>query len=163
DSAFPGPSEEEPADLRRDIADELADHLETSFQNELSRTSDEGAAKAATLSRFGDPNRLAYRLWFDAMKGTIMTQRLTLAAVTAVAVASFGALFLSWISQQRMQELTRSMNESNREIVSTLSGIARTMEVSAATPTLQSPASLDVICRMEESNKPIANAVVSVD
>ncbi len=76
---LPRPHPDEPASLRRDIQDELADHLACAFAREMARTPDEPTARRAVLARFGDPRKLARRLWLDAMKETIMNQRILLA------------------------------------------------------------------------------------
>lgn len=65
---LPAPRDDEPSSLRQDIADELADHLQSSFVRELHRTPDETSAKQHVFDRFGDPRRVARQLWFDAMK-----------------------------------------------------------------------------------------------
>jgi hypothetical protein len=72
---LPGPRGDEPADLRRNIVDELADHLGCAMTRELRRTKDETEAQRNVLKRFGDPKRIAYRLWFDAMKEEHDTMR----------------------------------------------------------------------------------------
>jgi hypothetical protein len=85
------PDRRAPSDLRGDIAEELADHLDCAVARELRKTDDETLARRAALERFGDPQRVARRLWLDAMKETIMESRTTLItnlvlAATAVVV-----------------------------------------------------------------------------
>src|SRR5262249_7249597 len=75
---LPAPRDEEPSSLRQDIADELGDHLKSSFNRELHFTREESSAKRNVLDRFGDPRHVARQLWFDAMKEKIVSQRLTL-------------------------------------------------------------------------------------
>jgi hypothetical protein len=58
----PPPDDERQADLRRDIVDELADHLSCAMQRELRKTDDERAARRAVLARFGSVKRIAARL-----------------------------------------------------------------------------------------------------
>ena len=53
-AAFPPPRGDEPAGLRRDIADELADHLYCAVQQELKRTHDKQTAQENVLARFGE-------------------------------------------------------------------------------------------------------------
>ena len=57
------------------------------MRRELRRTDDETAARRAVLNRFGDPKRIAYRLWFDAMKESIMSQRISLVTNVILAAA----------------------------------------------------------------------------
>ena len=80
ENALPVRRDDEPEDLRRNIADELADHLTCAMQQERRRTDDEQIAKRAVLDRFGNLRKIAYQLWWDEMKEKIMSQRLTLAA-----------------------------------------------------------------------------------
>jgi len=77
-AGLPGPSADEPTDLRRDITDELADHLACATAREHRHCTDETTVRRRVLDRFGDPKRVARRLWGDAMKETIMQQRLML-------------------------------------------------------------------------------------
>jgi hypothetical protein len=87
---LPAPRDDEPSSLRQDIADELADHLHSSFVRELHRTPEETSAKQHVLDRFGDPRRVARQLWFDAMKEKIMSQRVNLALSSLLTVACLG-------------------------------------------------------------------------
>ena len=88
---LPPPHDEEPAQLRSDILDELQDHLHCAVDRERRRLElSEQPVDAVTiwqsvLERFGDPSALARRLWFDAMKGRLMTQRVLLGAVAVLA------------------------------------------------------------------------------
>jgi hypothetical protein len=118
----------EPADLRRDIADELADHLECAMQRELRATEDETRARRAVLQRFGDPKRIAQRLWFDAMKETIMTQRITLITniVLALAVVILCIVTITAVNGNRamteklvtkLEALTQTPENSGTQVV----------------------------------------------
>jgi hypothetical protein len=115
----PPPEDERQADLRRDIVDELGDHLSCAMQRELRKTSDERAARRAVLARFGSVKRIAYRLWFDAMKETIMNQRIAMisnavlaAACIAVAVIAFLALGQSTRLNAALLEKLESLQAS---------------------------------------------------
>jgi len=83
-AALPAPREDEPPDLRRKILAELRDHLHTAIQRELLLIGDAEQAQQNVLSRFGDPARLARKLWYDAMWEKIMSQRMMLAALVLV-------------------------------------------------------------------------------
>ncbi|MFO0917816.1 MAG: hypothetical protein U0872_05805 [Planctomycetaceae bacterium] len=86
---LPAPRDDEPPSLRDDIADELADHLHCALRRELLKDGDAVAAEERVIDRFGNPKKLARRLWWQAMWSRIMGQRilsglqwmLTLAAV----------------------------------------------------------------------------------
>ncbi len=72
---LPAPLDDEPPSVRQDIADELADHLACAYRRELLKTADERTAQQRVLDRFGDPRRIAYQLWFQALWGRIMLSR----------------------------------------------------------------------------------------
>ena len=84
---LPPPHDEEPAQLRSDILDELQDHLSCAAERERRRLqmsdqpADQASVWTAVIERFGDPPALARRLWFDAMKVRLMTQRVLIGAV----------------------------------------------------------------------------------
>ncbi len=84
---LPAPRVDEPPELRRRIVAEIADHLQLAFVRELHLTRDETKAREKVLARFGDPRRIARKLWFEAMQETIMSQRLMLAS---------SAVFCAW-------------------------------------------------------------------
>lgn len=114
---LPGPLEEEPESLRKDIADELQDHLLSSLAQERQRTVDVELAEQNVLDRFGDVRQVARRLWFDWMKGKIMTQRLTLATTLLTAFALIGVCVLGW-------NLVQQNREFNSELLEKLSAMA---------------------------------------
>ena len=104
-SRLPAPRDEEPAGLRKDIADELADHLACSLQRELLRGADPAAARSGVLVRFGDPAAVARRLWLDAMRGKIVAQRVLVGSsvlATVVCSALVGLLWQQTIQAQRI-------------------------------------------------------------
>lgn len=82
-----GPAHESES-LRRDIVDELDDHLSSAMQRELRRTDDEAQAEEAVLERFGDPRKVARQLWWDAMKEKIMRDRILMVALAVITLAS---------------------------------------------------------------------------
>ncbi|MBX3437643.1 MAG: hypothetical protein KF861_09145 [Planctomycetaceae bacterium] len=132
---LPPPRDDEPASLRRDIADELADHLECALRRELlasgGRQSPDGGgvpvrgdtasgsgdspfhrAQQVVLTRFGNPASVARRLWLDAMQEKLMAQKITL-ALTCVLTAA--VLFLSvvvWQTLERTQDAQRAATEA---------------------------------------------------
>ncbi len=104
--------EDEPASLRQDIADELADHLACAFHRELVKTGDAEAAQTRVLDQFGDPQRIARKLWFQAMWSRIMSQRIVVVSSLTLAVASLAAVgFIGWflVEQQRRMEGQQQM------------------------------------------------------
>ncbi len=115
---LPAPRDDEPDSLRQDIADELADHLQSSFTRELHFTPEESSAKHKVLDRFGDPRRVARQLWFDAMKEKIMSQRVLIGALVVTAVACLGSTGLMWmlVDQTRLanQALVEQVEQSRK-------------------------------------------------
>jgi len=106
---FPSPHEREPAELRGDIADELSDHLTCIFEGEQNRNeSDEHMSRDRALERFGNPKRIAYRLWWEAMKERIMRDRIILIAMILMALATIAVSGFAWTSLQRAQEINRT-------------------------------------------------------
>lgn len=89
---LPPPHDDEPAQLRSDILDELQDHLNCAAERERRRLqlsdqpADQASVWTAVIERFGDPSALARRLWLDAMKGRIMTQRVLIGMVGLLTV-----------------------------------------------------------------------------
>src|SRR5215469_4154387 len=91
-AGLPAPRDDEPPSLRADIADELTDHLRCALRREVFKDGDETAAGRRVLDRFGDPQKLARRLWWQAMWSLIMRQRILsgvqwLVSLTAVVLA----------------------------------------------------------------------------
>ena len=105
----PPPLDSESADLRRDIIDELADHLACAMQREQKHTDDDVAAQRAVIERFGNPGRIAYRLWFDAMKETIMSQRISLVTNIVVAMACIAIALVAFNSLKQNTALTDAL------------------------------------------------------
>jgi hypothetical protein len=70
--------------------------------------SDEPSAWAKTLEKFGDPRSVARRLWWQAMRSRIMSQRLSLAVQVCTLAACAALVFVAW----QMQEGQRTQQEA---------------------------------------------------
>jgi hypothetical protein len=120
---LPPPNPDEPATLRQDIVDELADHLACAARQEALRaeldtdgeTPDEQTITDRVLARFGDPRRIARRLWFDAMKGRLMMQKLTAAFAALGAAAAIAACVLLWSAVAATKSTLANVVEENRK------------------------------------------------
>jgi hypothetical protein len=112
--ALPAPREDEPPDLRRTIIAELRDHLHAAMQRELLLTGKAEQARQNVLARFGDPARLARKLWYEAMWEKIMTQRLTLVALVAVVLVSIASMGLTWFLVVQAGQVNQAILEQNR-------------------------------------------------
>lgn len=134
---LPAPRDDEPASLRRDIADELADHLLSSFTRELHFTPKEPAAREKVLDRFGDPRRIARQLWFDALKEKIMSQRFQLVLSSLMTIACLGAVAM-------MAFMLRDSREVNSAILEKLASLTAPQPVvQPAAPAEEVPRSMD--------------------
>ncbi len=112
---LPPPRTEEPANLRRDIVDELADHLTCALKREqcADAPQDNQRPQHRVLDRFGDPVAVARKLWFDALWERIMTQRILIAACVAMAIVACVALALGWQSMRHQQDMIASWQETS--------------------------------------------------
>ncbi len=106
---FPAPHEREPVHLRRDITDELNDHLLCAMRRELRRNPDEIQAERAVLDRFGNPKKLAYRLWWEAMKEIVMKDRIMLGVIVVLAVAVVAMSVFVWLGYQQSQSFNQTI------------------------------------------------------
>lgn len=102
---LPAPFDGEPESVRKDIADELADHLACAYRRELLLTVDEQAARQNVFNKFGDPRRIARQLWFQALWGRIMLAKLKLAvpwlkSAAVVLVLYYGFTMYGLLLQQ---------------------------------------------------------------
>jgi hypothetical protein len=128
---LPAPRDDEPESLRRDIVDELADHLQCALHRELhvpapcaasggreaAESDPATAARRRVLFRFGNPAALARRLWWEAMKERVMTQRITVAALVLLAAMSVGMFVLMWEGLATSRDLAAEAQAANRELL----------------------------------------------
>lgn len=143
---LPAPNPDEPFSLRQDIADELRDHLECAVRRESLQSSQPEVVKARVLDRFGNPQKIARKLWLDAMKEILMMQKLTLALVSLVAVASLAACGLMWSLAHDFQaastELLTQSREANAELLTQNHEMMQQLTALANRPT-SPPSALD--------------------
>lgn len=94
---------EDPSPVSREILLELADHLQCAARREqlvegpAGPVNDEQIWKRV-LHRFGDPARVAWRLWWDANWEKLMSQRITNILLAVLIIACLGLGFLTWRS-----------------------------------------------------------------
>jgi hypothetical protein len=93
---LPAPRNDEPASLRQNILDELADHLDCALKRELTKNITPEEAVENVKRSFGEPRDLARRLWLDAMKDSIMSKRLTLAAMGLMTLTCLLLVLFAW-------------------------------------------------------------------
>lgn len=121
DTLLPAPRDDEPPTLRQDIIDEVRDHLHSSLLRELHRTPDEQQAQHNVLQRFGDPAALVRKLWFQALRDKIMTQKILSASALLMAVACLiGVFLMTQLVQQNQKttaELIQQIKDSNAQLL----------------------------------------------
>ncbi len=133
---LPTPRDDEPASLRQDILDELADHLDCALARELSKHITPEEAIANVKRRFGEPRELARRLWLDAMKDAIMSKRLTLAAMALMTAICLMCGWIAWSAGRASRDAAESITRANNALMSQLSTLlaARPAPAAAAGP-----------------------------
>lgn len=116
-AGLPSRRDDEPDGLRDDIVDELADHLACAYRREILRGVDGETARRRVLERFGHPAAVARRLWLDAMRGRIMTQRVLVVCclvLTTICIAMAFLMLSQSIYAQRMLAREMAVAEANR-------------------------------------------------
>ena len=106
---LPAPRDDEPAHLRQDIHDELADHLQSAMERELRQNTNEGTARERVLERFGDPRRVARKLWQDAMWEKLMSQRILIGMAGLMLVACCGMVWITWTIASQGREMNAAL------------------------------------------------------
>ncbi|MBI2424154.1 MAG: hypothetical protein HYV27_15085 [Candidatus Hydrogenedentes bacterium] len=105
----------------------MADHLALAAEDERAHGASETAAWQQALERFGDPDALARRLWWDAMKEQIMREWIQTAflAVMAVAMCAFGFVAIQQI-QANNRAMLDAMASSNEAMLRSLAELSAT-------------------------------------
>jgi hypothetical protein len=99
DEAFPNRHPHEPGGLRQDILDEIADHLACAGEREREKCEDsDERIERRVLHRFGNPNAIARRLWWDEMRETVMREWIKTGVMVVLALAI--VVFLAVVARQ---------------------------------------------------------------
>lgn len=160
---LPPPHDEEPAQLRSDILDELQDHLACAVDRERRRLelseqpTDAVTIWQAVIERFGDPSALARRLWFDAMKGRLMTQRVLLGAVAVAVVALIGWMTLL------SRSLTAVIDENQKATAAVLERLGKESPVSSAKEALDLTPVKFTLVQGTSDGPPVTGKVIHFD
>lgn len=127
---FPSPHRAEPENLRRDITDELADHLALAAEDEVVKhgRTHEGAWQRA-IERFGNPDAVARKLWWDAMKERVMRDWIHsgIAAVSVIVVVLVAVLVVN--SMKQMQVTQVQLIEALKQISQPAKPEGETLEI----------------------------------
>ena len=160
---LPPPHDEEPAQLRCDILDELRDHLDCAADRERRRLEVSGQPVDAktvwqsVIECFGAPASVARRLWFDAMKGRIMTQRVMLGAVAVGLIALVG--WMTILSRS----LTAVIDENQKATAAVLERLGKEQPVLPAEASQElSPVKFTLVQATPEG-APVVGTVVHFD
>ena len=131
---LPAPRDDEPQALRSDIVDELTDHLNCAYQREVhsKEVADRRAIEQRVLARFGNPARIARRLWWDAMQEKIMSQRIMTAALVVLAVAGAGMFLATWQTLGSVRTYLADTQELNAALVEKLESLSSAAPTAAA-------------------------------
>lgn len=126
---LPPPGDDEPASLRRDIVDELADHLACAMAREtqLDQIASQplgGTAWSRVLARFGNPRTVALRLWRDAMQEKFTMQRWLAGGMIALAVVLSVGMALGFRVLRDQQQLLIAQQELTAEALRQLTARA---------------------------------------
>ena len=114
-AGLPAQRDDEPPSLRRDIADEILDHLQAGLRRELLvRGGDESSAWKRVIERFGDPRLVARRLWFQAMWSKIMTQRV-------VVISALVSMTLSVVLTAMVGTMIQGQQQTNAALLEQMS------------------------------------------
>ncbi|MDY7107277.1 MAG: hypothetical protein SYC29_01445 [Planctomycetota bacterium] len=79
------------------------------MQRELRKTDDEHIARRAVLARFGSVKRIACRLWFDAMKETIMNQRIAMISNAVLAAACIAVCVIAFLALRQNNRIAETL------------------------------------------------------
>ncbi len=110
-SQLPPPSDDEPPELRSDIVDELADHLQCLVIKEQLKAGGDRLTQAEVwqrvIKRFGDPAKVARTLWFQAIGRKLMLQKLALGLNLCVTLAAcVGAMVVCYSLQSSVTQMS---------------------------------------------------------
>tara|TARA_R100000789_G_scaffold82385_2_gene77803 strand:- start:99 stop:1484 length:1386 start_codon:yes stop_codon:yes gene_type:complete len=109
---LPPHHEEEPPTLREEIICELRDHLEASFRRELLICVDADLARQRVLENFGNPADIALNLWYEAMKGKLMNNKISLALTAFVTIFCVCMIGVMWSVMSAQADMNRTQVEA---------------------------------------------------
>ncbi|MEZ5940663.1 MAG: hypothetical protein R3C18_04680 [Planctomycetaceae bacterium] len=172
---LPEPQPGEPENLRQDILDELADHLQCALSDEQRRMACEGRfeteeaeqiARGRVIERFGNPVQIACQLWWDAMWEKVMSQRVQTISVVVGVLVVVGMFFLMWgeLRNSRAQ-LNAQLDESRsmqKQLMDELSRVRQQPQAVVA-PQPAEWNNLSVVCvSADDEETPLEGVEVSL-
>jgi len=129
DKAFPAPHPREPGGLRQDILDEIADHLACAAEREEERQEEEneGAVWDRVLDRFGDPDAIARKLWWDQMRETVMREWIQTGVMVVVTIAVLAGLAMMTRLVAGVGTANDAMSEAMKQVAASNEALAKAM------------------------------------
>ena len=129
DKAFPAPHPREPGGLRQDILDEIADHLACAAEREEERQEEEneGAVWDRVLDRFGDPDAIARKLWWDQMRETVMREWIQTGVMVVVTIAVLAGLAMMTRLVAGVGTANDAMREAMKQVAASNEALAKAM------------------------------------
>ena len=128
DRAFPTRHPREPGGLRQDILDEIADHLASAAEREAERSNDdEETVWRRVLERFGNPDAIARKLWWDQMRETIMREWIqTGVMIVAAAAVVVGVVFMG-VMMARVGTANEAMQAAMKQVAASNEAVLQAM------------------------------------
>ncbi|MEZ6049862.1 MAG: hypothetical protein R3C02_00490 [Planctomycetaceae bacterium] len=83
-------------------------------------------AYTRALTRFGNPAKIARKLWLDAMQEKLMAQRLTIGALAVITLVAIGMFVLTWRAMDNVQVLMQDNRDTNTALLARLESLAAT-------------------------------------
>ncbi|MBL7648384.1 MAG: hypothetical protein JNK74_19570 [Candidatus Hydrogenedentes bacterium] len=129
DKAFPARHPREPDGLRQDILDEIADHLACAAEREAERQEEEneGAVWDRVLDRFGDPDAIARKLWWDQMWEAVMREWIQTGVMVVVTIAVLAGLAMMTRLVAGVGTANDAMREAMKQVAVSNENLAKAM------------------------------------
>ncbi len=129
DKSFPARHPREPGGLRQDILDEIADHLACAAEREEERqeNEDEEAVWDRVLERFGNPEAIARKLWWDQMWEAVMREWIQTGVMVVVTIAVLAGLAMMTRLVAGVGTANDAMREAMKQVAASNENLAKAM------------------------------------
>ncbi len=129
DKAFPARHPREPGGLRQDILDEIADHLACAAEREEERqeSENEEVVWSRVLERFGNPDAIARKLWWDKMWEAVMREWIQTGVMVVVTIAVLAGLALMMRLVAGVGTANDAMREAMEQVAASNENLAKAM------------------------------------
>ena len=129
DKSFPARHPREPDGLRQDILDEIADHLACAAEREQDRQENENeeAVWGRVLERFGNPDTIARKLWWDQMWEAVMREWIQTGVMVVVTIAVLAGLAMMTRLVAGVGMANDAMREAMKQVAASNENLAKAM------------------------------------